>query len=139
MLTVPGSPGPGVQAGNHRFSSASSDHLRRTEVDTSVSRFPFCMLSMSTKSNTVHPDIREIVFDTRQVLLDSGKSSNRYFASSDINSTSLQLFSAFDKDNVMMMMMGGSANNGMKGSANLNLKLLDGNVHVIIVKSPPKK
>ena len=141
MLTVPGSPGPGVQAGNHRFSSASSDHLRRTEVDTSVSRFPFCMLSMSTRPNTVHPDIREIVFDTRQVLFGFWKVIQPVFRLrySDINSTSLQLFSAFDKDNVMMMMMGGSANNGMKGSANLNLKLLDGNVHVIIVKSPPKK
>ena len=85
---------------------------------------------MSTESNTVHPDIREIVFDTRQVLLGFWKVIQPVFRLrySDINSTSLQIFSAFDKDNVMMMMMGGSANNGMKGSGNLNLKLLDGNV-----------
>ena len=37
-----------------------------------------------------------------------------------------------------MMMVGGSANNGMKGSGSLNMKLLDGNVHVIIVKSQKK-
>ena len=80
----------------------------------------------------MHPDIREIVFDTRQVLFGFWKVIQPVFRLrySDINSTS-----SADKDNVMMMMMGGSANNGMKGSGNLNLKLLDGNVHVIIVKS----
>ena len=93
---------------------------------------------MSTKSNTVHPDIREIVFDTRQVLFGFWKVIQPVFRLrySDINSTSLQIFSAFDKDNVMMMMMGGSANNGMKGSGNLNISCwMVTFVRVIIVKS----
>ena len=49
---------------------------------------------MSTESNTVHPDIREIVFDTRQVLLGFWKVIQPVFRLrySDINSTSLQIF-----------------------------------------------